>query len=179
MIVGQIISAVLSNFVVTFLTIAVAASIVKIRRAHLAGRPYSTAYILWGELVFYMYGLAALYTGFFHAYFGVTAAAGIGWQNSPFQYELGWFEIGYGVTAAMSLWRGYQFRLAVTLPYSIFLLAAAAQHINMMLVQHDYAANNAGVLLWLGDIAIPVVVLLLAVLSRAAPLHRVGGADSQ
>ncbi|MHB8462114.1 MAG: DUF6790 family protein, partial [Vulcanimicrobiaceae bacterium] len=138
----------------------------KIRRAKASRRPYSAVDIAWGELLFYMYGLASIYGGFFHAYFGTMAAAGIGWQNSPFQYELGWFEIGYGLTAAMSLWRGYQFRLAMTLPYSIFLLADAAQHVKMMLVQHNYAANNAGVLLWLGDIAIPIVVLVLAFLSR-------------
>ncbi len=166
MIIGEIISAILSNFVVTLLAIAIVMSIVKIRRAKLSRRPYSAVYIVWGELLFYMYGIGAIYGGFFHAYFGTMAAAGIGWQNSPFQYELGWFEIGYGLTAAMSLWRGYQFRLAVTLPYSIFLLAAAAQHIKMMLVQHNYAANNAGVLLWLGDIAVPIAVLLTAFLAR-------------
>lgn len=166
MIVGDIIKFVLSNFFVVLLVVAIFTSIAKIRRARIGRRPIGSSYIIWGELLFYVYGLANIYSGFFHAYAGDMVAASIGWQNSPFQYELGWFEIGYGVTALMSLWRGYQFRLAMTLPYSIFLLAAAAQHISQMQHQHNYAPNNAGLILWLGDIAIPLVVLLLSWMAR-------------
>ncbi len=166
MIAGDIIKQILSNFFVVFLVIAILTSIAKIRRARRTRRPFSGSYIVWGELLFYVYGLANVYGGFFHVYQGDAVAASIGWQNSPFQYELGWFEIGYGLTALMSLWRGYQFRLAMTLPYSIFALAAAAQHINQMQHQHNYAPNNAGLVLWLGDIAIPLVVLLLSWMAR-------------
>jgi Family of unknown function (DUF6790) len=166
LIVGDLIKLVLSNLYVVLLIVAVITSIAKIRRARIGRRPVNAAYILWGELLFYVYGLSTIYGGALHAYAGPMVAATIGWQPSPFQYELGWFEIGYGATALLSLWRGYQFRLAMTLPYSIFLLAAAAQHIYEMQHQHNYAPNNAGLLLWLGDIAIPVVVLLLSWMSR-------------
>jgi hypothetical protein len=163
---GEIIKLILSNFFVVLLFIAILTSIAKIRRARLSRRPFSASYIVWGELLFYVYGLANIYSGYFHAYDGDMVAASIGWQNSPFQYELGWFEIGYGLTALMSLRRRYDFRLAMTLPYSIFLLAAAAQHIDLMRRQHNYAPNNAGLILWLGDIAIPLVMLLLAWMAR-------------
>ena len=162
MIVGDTIKLILSNLFVVLLIIAILTSFSKIRRARIGHRPINVSYVVWGELLFYVYGLATIYSGVFHAYAGNMVATSIGWQNSPFQYELGWFEIGYGLTALMSLWRGYQFRLAMTLPYSIFLLAAAAQHISQMQHQHNYAPNNAGLILWLGDIAIPLVVLLLA-----------------
>ena len=168
MLIGELIRTVLSNFVIVLLLIAIVTSVAKIRRARLSRRPFSASAIVWGELLFYLYGIANIYGGFFHAYAGQTAAASIGWANSPFQYELGWFEIGYGAVALASLWRGREFRLALTLPYSIFLLAAAAQHVHLMLVQHDYAQNNAGALLWVGDIAVPLVVLALAWLSRDA-----------
>lgn len=166
MIVGEIIKTVLSNSLVVFIVIAALTSIAKIRRARMSRRPFSSAYIIWGELLFYVYGLANIYAGAFHAYDGAMVAQTIGWQPSPFQYELGWFEIAYGFTALFSLWRAYQFRFAMTLPYSIFLLAAAAQHINMMMGQHNYAVNNAGVILWLGDIAVPLLMLALCWLSR-------------
>ena len=159
--VAMAIGALLSNALVIFLVIAILTSIAKIRRARMSRRPFSAANIVWGELLFYVYGLGTIYAGAFHAYDGPAIAASIGWQPSAFQYELGWFEIGYGVTALFSLARGYQFRFAMTLPYSICLLAAAAQHINMMNTRHDYAVNNAGVVLWLGDIAIPLVMLAL------------------
>lgn len=166
MIAGDIIRYIFSNFFVIFLIIAIGTSIAKIRRARIGRRPINSAYVIWGEMLFYVYGLATIYGGAFHAYAGPVVAASIGWQNSPFQYELGWFEIGYGLTALLSLWRGYQFRLAMTLPYSIFLLAAAAQHIDQMQRQHNYAPNNAGLILWLGDIAIPLFVLLLSWMAR-------------
>ena len=163
---GDALKFLLSNFFVVLLIIAICTSVAKIRRARIGRRPISSSYVVWGELLFYVYGLATIYSGFFHAYAGPMVAASIGWQNSPFQYELGWFEIGYGATALLSLWRGYQFRLAMTLPYSIFLLAAAAQHIDQMKRLHNYAPNNAGLILWLGDIAIPLVVLLLSWMAR-------------
>ncbi len=166
MIAGDIIKFISSNFFLIFLIVAIATSVAKIRRARIRRRPISNSYVLWGELLFYVYGLATIYSGVLHAYAGPMVATAIGWQNSPFQYELGWFEIGYGATALLSLWRGYQFRLAVTLPYSIFLLAAAAQHIDQMQRRHNYAPNNAGLILWLGDIAIPLVVLLLSWMAR-------------
>ncbi|MBV8637265.1 MAG: hypothetical protein JO322_04215 [Candidatus Eremiobacteraeota bacterium] len=166
MIAGEVIKFILSNFFVVLLLVAIVAWILKLRRARIGRRPIDGAYILWGELLFYVYGLANIYAGIFHAYAGNMVAASIGWQNSPFQYELGWFEIGYGLTALMSLWRGYAFRLAMTLPYSIFLLAAAAQHISQMQHQHNYAPNNSGLILWLGDIAIPLIVLLLSWMAR-------------
>jgi Family of unknown function (DUF6790) len=162
LIAGEIITIVLSNSFVVFLLIAILTSIAKIRRARRSRRPFSPAYVVWGELLFYVYGLATIYSGAFHAYAGPMVAASIGWQPSPFQYELGWFEIAYGLTALLSLWRGYQFRFAMTFPYSLFLLAAAAQHVTMMLDQHNYAPNNAGILLWIGDIAVPLVMLLLS-----------------
>ncbi len=166
MIVGEIIGTVLSNFVIVLLAIAIVTSIAKIRRARLSRRPFSASAIVWAELLFYLYGIGNIYGGLFHAYAGSTVAASIGWQNSPFQYELGWFEIAYGAAALFTLWRGREYRLALTFPYSIFLLAAASQHIQMMRVQHDFAPNNAGLLLWVGDIAVPLVVLALAWLSR-------------
>ncbi len=162
----NVIAILLSNFVFVLLVVAIVTSIVKIRRARLSRRPFSASYIVWGELAFYLYGIANIYGGFFHAYAGQMAAASIGWANSPFQYELGWFEIAYGLVALATLWRGREFRIAVSLPYSIFLLAAAAQHIDLMLTTHDYAQNNAGALLWVGDIAVPLVVLALMWLSR-------------
>ncbi len=163
---GEIVRLLLSNVFAVLLIVAIVTSIAKVRRARVARRPINRAYVIWGELLFYVYGLANIYSGFFHAYAGNMAAASIGWQDSPFQYELGWFEIAYGLTALMSLWRRYEFRLAMTLPYSIFLLAAAAQHISQMQHQHNYAPNNAGLILWLGDIAIPLVVLLLSWMAR-------------
>jgi hypothetical protein len=166
--IADLIKALLQNLFVVFIVIAVLASIGRIRRARLSRRPFSGSYILWGEMLFYVYGLANIYGGAMHAYYGDAVAATIGWQNSPFQYELGWFEIAYGFTALFSGRQGYAYRVAMTIPYSLFALAAAAQHIDMMAKQKNYAPNNAGLVLWLGDIIVPLVMLALTWFARDA-----------
>lgn len=47
--------------------------------------------------------------------------------------------------------------------------AAAAQHIQQILCCHNYAPGNAGWILWIGDIAIPIVVLACALASAGRP----------
>lgn len=164
--IADLIRTALSNWLVVLLLIAGVTSFRRIRRARMARRPFSASYIVWGELLFYIYGIGAIYTGVLHAYFSAMVAATIGWAPSPFQYELGWMEIGVGVVALIAGPRGYGFRLAATLPYTIFLLAAAAQHIHLLLTQHDMSPGNAGLVLWLGDIAIPLAMLILTRIAR-------------
>ena len=115
-----------------------------------------------------MLGLGFVYIGIMHAYFGAVVAPTIGWTPSPFEYELGWAEIGLGIVAMVSLWRGYEMRLAATLIFATFSFAAAAQHVDEIVRLHNYAPGNAGLILWWGDIALPIAVLVLAYLSREA-----------
>lgn len=159
------------NFGLLLIVAALIVSRVKVRRNLAGGRPGDTAYILWGELLFYAVGIGYLYTGLLHAYAQNVAAPAIGWQASPFEYELGWMEIPLAVVALMSLWRGFEFRLAATIMYVVFALAAAAQHIGQILCCHNYAPGNAGPILWVGDIGIPIVVLGCGILSAGRRSH--------
>lgn len=159
------ISAILGNIFVLFFAIAIMATFFKVRRARIAHRTANLAYILWGEMLFYAVGLTMIWAGIFHAYAQGIAAPSIGWQPSPFEYELGWFEIGFGFVALLALWRGAEFRLAATIPFAIFSLAAAAQHIQQIVRLQNYAPGNAGLVLWFGDIFVPIFVLVLAFLS--------------
>lgn len=162
------IAFVLSNTQVWLFAAAIVIAIVKVRRAHFAHRVVTPVYVLWGETLFYTLGIGFVYAGFMHAYAQSIVAPSIGWTPSPFEFELGWAEIGVGLVALMSLWRGYEFRLASTLIYAVFSFAAAAQHIAEIVSAHNYAPGNAGVVLWFGDIAVPIFFLILAYLSRDA-----------
>ncbi len=154
--IATVISWILGNAFVWLFPLGVLVAIIKIRR------------VLWGETLFYTAGIGFVYSGLMHAYAGLMLAASIGWAPSPFQFELGWLEVGIGLVGILSLWRGYEMRLAATLANAIFLFAAAAQHIQEMLVAHNYAPNNAGLVLWLGDLAYPALFLILAWLSKEA-----------
>lgn len=160
---------IIGNGYLVLFVVAVCTTLAKVRRERppdVAG----AAYIAWGELLFYAIGIWFVSAGIMHAYFQDLAAPKIGWQPSPFEYELGWIELPLGVVAMMSLWRGSEFRLATTLIASTFTLAAAAQHLQQMICCANYAPSNAGPVLWFGDIVIPVLLLVLAALSRARKL---------
>ncbi|MBV8489832.1 MAG: hypothetical protein JO199_04810, partial [Candidatus Eremiobacteraeota bacterium] len=138
----------------------------KLRRDALARSKGNAAYVLWGELLFYCAGIGFVYFGLLHAYAGPMASATIGWQTSPFEYELGWLEIPLGLVACIALWRGYEFRLAATIPFVIFGFAAAAQHIQEIACCKNYAPGNAGPIVWFGDMLLPIFLVLAAVFAR-------------
>ncbi|MBV8344926.1 MAG: hypothetical protein JO190_08060 [Candidatus Eremiobacteraeota bacterium] len=164
--IGQAVSLVLGNSFIPLFAIAVVMTIVKLRRFKLEHRPVNAAYVFWGEVLFYNVGIGFVLVGIFHAYFPQIAAPSIGWTPSPFEYELGWIEIALGLVAIMALWRGYEFRLAATIVFAIFALAAAAGHIQQIQCCHNYAPGNAGLTLWFGDIFVPVVIVVAAALCR-------------
>ncbi|HET9096190.1 MAG TPA: DUF6790 family protein [Candidatus Baltobacteraceae bacterium] len=168
MVVSEAIRFILGNIQIPLFVIAVIVTIVKLRRAGARHEVMSTAFTLWGEVLFYCFGLGFVYVWYFHAFMAAFVAPTIGWQPSPFEWELAWAELGIGVIAILSLWRGYDMRLAATLTSAIFLFGAAAQHIHLIITANNHAPGNAGPVLWFGDITLPLLLLVLAFASRDA-----------
>ena len=164
--IGKTIAAVLGNWFVVLFVVALCTTYAKARRARSQRQPVNVAAILWGELLLYSVGISMVYVGIFHAYFSAVTAPAIGWQPSPFEYELGWMEIPVGIVAIASMWRGFEFRIASTAIFVIFSLAAAAQHVEQILCCRNFAPNNAGVLLWFGDVFLPLLIVTCALLAR-------------
>jgi len=163
-----VIRTILINIELVLIVVAIAVTILKLRRAQLHRTVMTPGYTLWGELLFYGIGFGFLWAAVFHAFFQQTAASSIGWQPSPFEWELAWAEFGVAVIALLSLARGYEMRLAATLVFFIFSAGAAVQHVQQMLCCHNYAPGNAGTILWINDIALPLLLLYLAFASRDA-----------
>src|SRR5277367_4754340 len=67
-------------------------------------------------------GITGLWAGIFHVFFPATAAALIGWQVSPFQFEVGMADLAIGVTACLAFWCGLGFKAAAVSAASVFLL---------------------------------------------------------
>ncbi len=162
------IRAILSNLELIFIIVAFVTTALKLRRAKAHHTVMTASYTLWGELVFYGVGFGLIWGGGFHAFFQQIAAPSIGWQPSPFEWEVAWGSFGVALVALLSLARGYEMRLAATLAVSVFSFGAAIQHINQMLCCHNYAPGNSGTILWINDIALPIVLLFLAYSSRDA-----------
>src|SRR5580700_3948791 len=50
-------------------------------------------------------GVSGLWAAMFHLFFPDVAAADVGWEPSPFQFEVGMADLAMGAAACMSFWR--------------------------------------------------------------------------
>ena len=107
-------------------------------------------------------GLTGLWAFFGHAFMADRVAASIGWATgSPFQLEVAVANLAFGVLGVLCIFFKDGFWLATGIGYSVFLFGAAFGHIRDILVAGNFAANNAGPVLYIGDIAIPLLILVL------------------
>jgi uncharacterized membrane protein len=116
-------------------------------------------------------GVTGLWAALFHLFFPEIAAADIGWEPSPFQFEVGMADLAMGATACVSFWRSLDFKAAAVIFNAIFLLGDAIGHVGQMIAAGNFAPGNAGVPFF-GDLAFPVLALILLIIvqrSDAAP----------
>src|SRR5579875_1989613 len=72
-------------------------------------------------------GVTGLWAALFHLFFPALAAAHIGWQTSPFQFEVGVADLAIGVTACLAFRRDLGFKAAAVIVASVFLRGAAGE----------------------------------------------------
>jgi hypothetical protein len=113
-------------------------------------------------------GAASLWAGLYHVLAPRTAAAYIGWQPSPFQFEIGIADIAFGVAAMASFWRSLEFKAAVIVYAVIFYAGVVYGHIHQVMIAGDFAPGNFGVLLLL-SIVLPVLLVGLLWSARRRP----------
>lgn len=161
--INAVITFLISNFTLTFLVIGLVVSLVAIARA---AKPVSAAVVVEKFMVWYLiFATAAAYTLNFvmHCFFGKTAAAFIGWADSPFQFEVGTASLGFAIAAFVAAFGSLGMRLVAIIGPSVFTLGAAVGHIRQMIVADNFAPGNAGIIFWT-DIIIPLIGFVLLLL---------------
>lgn len=116
-------------------------------------------------------GISGLWAATFHLLFPEMSAANIGWQPSPFQFEVGMADLAIGVTACVAFRASLPFQAAAVCTASVFLLGDAVGHVHQMLATGNFHPGNAGVPFFL-DIIAPGLAILLLVLARRSPAFR-------
>jgi hypothetical protein len=107
-------------------------------------------------------GIAGVLAFIAHAFYGPQTAELIGWPaDNPFQMEIAMANLGLGVTGLLCIWMRKGFWLACALFAAIFSWGAAYVHIIEM-AKGNYAAYNSGVFVYVGDLAMPLIYLILA-----------------
>jgi hypothetical protein len=150
----------LSNFTLSFLIIGLAGSLISLLRA---SKPLTAARVV--EALFFYFllfsvGFSYLYNFVLHTFFGAMTARFIGWDDSPFQAEVGFASLGFAVIGFLACWRGFDLRLAAIVGPAMFLWGAAAGHIYQITHADNFAPGNAGVILYT-DVLIPIFGFVL------------------
>lgn len=155
---------ILSNYPLTFFLLGLLCSLVSIARTP---APRTRAAALESLLSYYCLfaiGFFYMYNFIMHVFFGEMAARFIGWPNSPFQLEVGFASLGFGVVGLLAFRPSAQsvlgLRLAAIIGPAFFMWGAAGGHLYQMIAHHNFAPGNAGMMFYL-DIILPAIGLAL------------------
>ena len=159
---------ILGNYFFTLLIIGLIAGLISLLSKP---RPRRTSTVAEAFLSYYMLfsiGISNLINFVFHVFFGDTAAKFIGWDNSPFQAEVGFASLGIGIAGVIAFKANLPFRFATFIPPAVFSLGAAGGHIYQMIAARNFSPGNVGLVLP-SDIIIPVVGFIFLWLSYKHP----------
>jgi len=126
-------------------------------------KPAAERFLSW--ILLLAVGITGLWAALFHLLFPGVSAADIGWQPSPFQFEVGMADLAIGAAAIASFWCSLPFKAAVVWISSIFLLGDAIGHIHQMLATGNFASGNAGTPFFM-DIIVPALTIVLMIVAN-------------
>ncbi len=107
-------------------------------------------------------GIGGILAWYGHTFMADEIARKIGWQpGSPFQFEVAVADLSWGVCGVLCIWLRKAFWTATGIGSSVFLLGCAFGHIRQIIQEGNLAIYNAGPVLWIGDIGIPLTILIL------------------
>ncbi len=152
-------------FTVVFFVLALACGAVNLAVA----RERKPLEIFTRWLLFVSVGFGGVFAFLGHAFMPEKIARSIGWETSPFQFEVAVSNLAFGVLGLLCLFFRGRFWLASAVGYAVFLLGCAVGHIREIVVNQNMAVNNAGPILWFGDIILPLLVLGLVIACQVGP----------
>jgi hypothetical protein len=157
---ADLIRFVLANFTLTFLIIGLVASAIALTRAR---KPLTAPVVveaLFAYFLLFSIGVGSFYNFVLHTFFGELAAGFIGWEDSPFQAEVGFASLGFAVVGFLAFRRSFDLRLAAVVGPAMFLWGAAGGHVYQMVTAGNFAPGNAGIIFYT-DILIPLIGCVL------------------
>jgi len=113
--------------------------------------------LFFGILLFSV-GIQGIWAWMGHCFFSERVAKHIGWQTSPFQHEVGYANLGFGIAAILAFFWPI-FAPGVAVGITIFMLGAAWGHVREMIKAKNFAPGNAGPIFFT-DIIIPVTIII-------------------
>lgn len=132
-------------------------------------RPRAIAFMadrLLRAVLFFPLGLMGLWAASGHIFLPEMAARAIGWQTSPFQFEVGVANLGIGLAALYAAFRSREAQIATGLVAAAFLGGAGVGHIREIMATGNLAPGNAGPIMFT-DFLTPVAIFVLLYMARS------------
>jgi hypothetical protein len=124
------------------------------------GRRAAELYLLYTLVV--GVGAGGLFGAMGHLFAADKVAEQLGWATgSPFQTEVGLFDLAFGVLGVCCIWFRGQWWYAVTLGWAIFAVGAAGVHLHEMSGSANNGSLNAGSVL--PDLVVPILLVVLLI----------------
>lgn len=140
-----------------------------------SNKPWAHRYLAWVLLL--AVGVDGLWAGIFHVFFPGIASAQIGWQPSPFEFEVGVADIALGAVAVISFWRSLAFQSAIATYAIVFYGGVSIGHFIQAFGHGNFATDNFGMLLVLTIARALVLAALLKAAWTQYPVLTRGDAD--
>ena len=156
------------NYFVTFFIIGLIAAGISLLKKPKPLRISEVAEALLSYHLLFAIGINNLINFVFHVFFGDIAAKFIGWENSPFQAEVGFASLGVGIAGVIAFKASLPFRFATLIPPSAFSWGAAGGHVYQMIAAHNFSPGNVGLVLPI-DILMPFIGFAFLWLSYKHP----------
>jgi hypothetical protein len=157
---AQLIQFFLSNFTLTFFLLGLIAAVLSLGLNRSNWTKANVVEDVFSWFLFFSFGISNLYNFVMHVFFSGMAAHFIGWENSPFQAEVGYASLGFAVVAFLAFKGSFDMRLAALIGPACFSWGAAIGHVADMVKSHNFAPGNAGVIFY-SDIFLPLIGLFL------------------
>ena len=160
----------LGNFTLTFFVLGLLTSAIALWRTRQPRTPAVVLEALFSYFLLFSIAFANLYNFVLHVFFGRVAAAG--WEDSPFQLEVGFASLGFAALGLLAFKGSLDLRLAAIVGPACFLWGAAGGHVYQMITAHNFTPGNAGVISY-SDVLVPILgFIFLWLQRRAARIHR-------
>lgn len=158
----------IGNYFLTLFIIGLLAGLISLLNKPKPLRINTVGEALFSYYLLFAIGINNLINFAFHVFFGDMAAKFIGWEQSPFQAEVGFASLGIGIAGVIAFKASLPFRFATLIPPAVFSLGAAGGHIYQMIAAGNFSPGNVGLVLP-SDILIPVVGFIFLWLSYKHP----------
>lgn len=94
-----------------------------------------------------MIGIAGVGAGISHIFFPKKTTASIGFQRNPYQLEVGFCDLSFGIVGLLAPYYSTDFWWAIILFSSLYRVGCGIGHIRQIVLEKNYAVNNTVILI--------------------------------